>query len=338
MWICLHCGSENSDETVFCSECGQEYVPDEADTMPGDDAYQDDPYPEDDGFVEPELPQGQEMPTFYEEDPAEPVVRPAKKKKKSKFKKVVRKTVKRIRRFGRNVAELPSRTLLILGGSIALILVVIILLVVLIPKSSGTPKVEETPVPEATAEPEVTPEPEITPTPEPVVTPHPMESLNLEDGRTYLKEGDSAPIVATIQQRLIALGYMDMPVVDGVAAPTEKYGKATKAAVRKFQYINNISVDGCVGPTTYDVIFSDTAKAYQLSGAYDSSIFEDDIIKMQNRLIELGYLSDIANGKFDDATVAAVRAFQEKNGLSADGVAGAQTLELLYSTSALKAS
>ena len=43
----------------------------------------------------------------------------------------------------------------------------------------------------------------------------------------------------------------------------------------------------------------------------------------------MGYLDNI-NGVYDDATTAAVKAFQSANGLTADGVAGAKTLVILF--------
>ena len=53
--------------------------------------------------------------------------------------------------------------------------------------------------------------------------------------------------------------------------------------------------------------------------------------KLQRRLIELGYLPEKSDdGKFGYQTLNAVRAFQEKNGLKKDGVAGAATLTHLY--------
>ena len=58
---------------------------------------------------------------------------------------------------------------------------------------------------------------------------------------------------------------------------------------------------------------------------------------LQNRLIVLGYLTGTANGEFEATTEAAVIAFQKRNGLGADGVAGPGTLTKLYSSSAKKA-
>lgn len=52
--------------------------------------------------------------------------------------------------------------------------------------------------------------------------------------------------------------------------------------------------------------------------------------KMQERLIELGYLTGEADGAFGRQTYRALRAFQEANGLTVDGVAGQRTQTILY--------
>ena len=62
------------------------------------------------------------------------------------------------------------------------------------------------------------------------------------------------------------------------------------------------------------------------------------VVKMQEALIALGYLDGAADGDFGSGTQSAVIQFQAVNGLSADGIAGTQTLTLLYSGSALSAS
>ena len=62
-----------------------------------------------------------------------------------------------------------------------------------------------------------------------------------------------------------------------------------------------------------------------------------DVMKLQEALVELGYLSDKADGIFGANTRDAVSFFQAVNGLDADGLAGAKTQELLYSGHALSA-
>jgi len=55
------------------------------------------------------------------------------------------------------------------------------------------------------------------------------------------------------------------------------------------------------------------------------------IVFMQNRLIELGYLADEADGYYGSNTEQAVKEFQKSNGLQATGIADPSTQEKLYS-------
>ena len=55
----------------------------------------------------------------------------------------------------------------------------------------------------------------------------------------------------------------------------------------------------------------------------------NDVYALQERLIELRYLSGVADGVFGAETQAALIAFQKNNGLTADGNAGSSTLKKL---------
>ena len=61
----------------------------------------------------------------------------------------------------------------------------------------------------------------------------------------------------------------------------------------------------------------------------------EDVKALQLRLLELGYEPGDADGKFGSGTREAVKAFQKRNNLSVDGIAGRQTQSLLYSPEAL---
>ncbi len=62
----------------------------------------------------------------------------------------------------------------------------------------------------------------------------------------------------------------------------------------------------------------------------------EDVTWVQNRLYELGYSLQITH-VYDDATFSAVKAFQNQNGLDADGLAGSQTFSVLKSENARRA-
>ncbi len=61
----------------------------------------------------------------------------------------------------------------------------------------------------------------------------------------------------------------------------------------------------------------------------------EEVLKLQERLKELGYYDDVVDGQFGQNTQDAVIAFQTKNGLDADGYAGEKTLAVLYSDEAI---
>lgn len=54
---------------------------------------------------------------------------------------------------------------------------------------------------------------------------------------------------------------------------------------------------------------------------------------MQQALVALGYLKGASDGNFGTGTKTAVENFQKDNGLDVDGIAGAKTLEKLYTIS-----
>ena len=60
----------------------------------------------------------------------------------------------------------------------------------------------------------------------------------------------------------------------------------------------------------------------------------EDVLKVQERLIELGYLTGEATGTFDDETEAALIAFQRRSSLLATGMADRLTRNVLFSENA----
>ena len=59
-----------------------------------------------------------------------------------------------------------------------------------------------------------------------------------------------------------------------------------------------------------------------------------DVSDLQARLLELGYYTGAIDGKYAAGTQSAVMEFQTRNGLVADGIAGRQTQDLVYSSAA----
>jgi peptidoglycan hydrolase-like protein with peptidoglycan-binding domain len=59
--------------------------------------------------------------------------------------------------------------------------------------------------------------------------------------------------VILLQHRLLELGYNEVGTVDG------DFGQMTDDAVRHFQEVNGLEMDGVVGPKTWERMFSPEA-------------------------------------------------------------------------------
>ena len=136
-------------------------------------------------------------------------------------------------------------------------------------------------------------------------------------------KGDQGDDIRAIQDRLYQLGYL-LNRGDG------DFGEATEAAVRKMQERNDISVDGAVGKESISLLYSDEIKP-NLIGIGEQS---DLVKKYQQRLIDLGYLREEADGNFGGATERAVREFQSRNDQIVDGYLGPDTREAMDSSDA----
>lgn len=134
--------------------------------------------------------------------------------------------------------------------------------------------------------------------------------------------GSEGATVREIQTKLKQWGYYN-GTVDG------KYGYQTWLAVRKFQEKNGIKVDGIAGPATLSKIGINTGTTTTSNKVYSWGARGETVREIQRRLKNWGYYDGSVDGIYGYGTWAAVRKFQQKNGLKVDGVAGTSTLQAL---------
>lgn len=61
----------------------------------------------------------------------------------------------------------------------------------------------------------------------------------------------------------------------------------------------------------------------------------DEVLQLQARLAELNYFSNEPSGKYDDATVKAVKAFEKANDLKQNGVASIEEQQMIFDKNAV---
>ena len=149
-------------------------------------------------------------------------------------------------------------------------------------------------------------------------------SSSSSSSATRLEKGSTGSDVKDLQTKLKKLGYYDA-YVDG------DYGDTTVAAVKAFQKKYNLTADGIAGKETLKKLDSayknvDSAKDVDSLRMGDSGSAVKDL---QTKLKKLGYYSGTVDSTFGSGTYTAVRAFQKKYNLTADGVAGSETLKKL---------
>ncbi len=189
--------------------------------------------------------------------------------------------------------------------------------------------VTPTPVILVTLPPEPTAEPTATPTPAPMT----------RENTVTIRLGSTGDDVVRMQRRLTELGYY-VSTADGVCKSDDV------AAIRAFQTMNGLKADGAAGYDTLSKLYSETAVLY--TGQVAAGIVGDvttlrvgmsgaEVERLQQRLIDLGYLTGKADGIFGSGTSNALMAFQGNNGLKKDGIAGTATLQKLYGSGVVSA-
>ena len=151
-----------------------------------------------------------------------------------------------------------------------------------------------------------------------------------------LTPGSTGSAVTSLQNRLVELGYLEMP--------STFYDDATRDAVIAFQNALGVEPTGEASASLQRYIYSKAAPGATVRFVPTGDIYEplqwgntgDAVTNLQRRLWQLGFLEkdDVKDsiGTFNDATRQAVVDAQLKMGYgSADGVAGVEFQSFLFS-------
>lgn len=148
-----------------------------------------------------------------------------------------------------------------------------------------------------------------------------------------IRRGSTGPAVAEIRSALLSLGLLPSGAasVEPAELGAAVYDATCELAVREFQQVRGLSVDGLVGAETYRALsearwqLGDRVLLYSLAHL----VRGDDVARLQERLLEMGYDAGRPDGVFGARTERALSAFQRDYGLPADGTCGPLTLRAL---------
>lgn len=149
-----------------------------------------------------------------------------------------------------------------------------------------------------------------------------------------LQLNDGGASVTELQQQLAQMGYY-------TGAVTGVFDQQTQSAVMSFQRDRGLSSDGIVGNATQAALYQSpaaTGTAYTPSETPDDGLLQlgdvgAGVSELQSQLQALGYYDGPISGSFGSQTQSALIAFQQAQGLTADGVAGPRVSSALSSSS-----
>jgi len=140
-----------------------------------------------------------------------------------------------------------------------------------------------------------------------------------------LRRGDLGPAVAELRAMLISQALLPP------APELDVFDITVEHAVCAFQQRRGLTVDGAIGPVTYQALCDARLRLGDRSLTYSVShpMRGDDVATLQERLLQLGYDVGRADGVFGPQTERALRSFQRDYGLQVDGLCGPGTLRAL---------
>jgi len=129
-----------------------------------------------------------------------------------------------------------------------------------------------------------------------------------------LSTGSTGADVKRLQRILVMIKALDYTGIDG------SFGAQTESAVKSFQQGNALTVDGIVGPLTWQALPADPDTPELANGSSGS-----EVSALQQALQNAGFSPGAIDGQFGPHTETAVKAYQAARGLTSDGIVGDQT-------------
>ena len=161
---------------------------------------------------------------------------------------------------------------------------------------------------------------------------HNRPTMASDSSMQPLGPGDRGPAVADVHAALRALTLLPAGgAAEEASLDQAVYDAATELAVRHFQQVRGLSVDGRVGEETYRALSEARWSLGDRLLHHDPvrPMRGDDVTNLQDRLHELGYDAGPVDGVFGPETERGLRTFQRDYGLTSDGTCGPATLRAL---------
>ena len=145
---------------------------------------------------------------------------------------------------------------------------------------------------------------------------------NLLAGEVF-SPGQEDETVEELQNKLEELSFFSV-------SQTGLYGEETRRAVERFQAAADLRPDGIAGPETLNAI-EKALNSIDINQRERLKIYthNTDVVYLQYKLSQLGYLATEPTGLFRRLTQRAVKEFQSDKDLDSDGIVGRSTWQAL---------
>ena len=149
---------------------------------------------------------------------------------------------------------------------------------------------------------------------------------------SLIQRGSSGPDVALVQTWLN--GIRDSCTWHAALTVDGKFGANAEKAVREFQLRYGLKEDGKVGANTWNVLYARYTAKHGLTVPYPGIVLRQGSEGGTVRLVQQKLRGEgetlTADGKYGAKTTEAVRRYQKRNSLTADGSVGSATWEKMF--------